>query len=82
VGGYLYIHRNLSDATYQVWLFGINAQWTSIPSDAKIAHPLISDRVLSIRADGTPSWVTVVGFASIQSRKGRARVSEIKRVPV
>lgn len=71
VAGNLYIHRNISTSTDQVWLFSREARWTVIPSGMKINHPTVVDRVLNIRSDGSPNWVTNAGFTNVQGRKAR-----------
>ena len=55
--GVLYIHRNLSNDATRVWLLGSGMQWDVVQPRAKIQHPIFGDRYLTIRADGTPSWV-------------------------
>ena len=70
VAGHLYIHKNLSNSTQQVWLFSREARWIHTPNDMKVIHPTIVDRVLSLRSDGSPNWVTAVGFANVRGRGG------------
>jgi len=41
---------------------------------SKVYHPVIADRVLSIRANGTPSWITAASYATIKGRKEKKRV--------
>jgi hypothetical protein len=72
VAGNLYVHKNLSSSTQQIWMFGREAQWTAVPDGAKVNHPTVVDRILSIRSDGSPNWVTATGFANAQNRKTRA----------
>lgn len=57
--GVLYTHRNLTDNTLQVWLLGSEKQWVTIQLDVKTRHPILGDRYLAIRSDGTPSWTTL-----------------------
>ena len=65
----LYVHLNLSAKVYQYWILGINNQWENVSKGAE--HPLNHDRVLSIRANGEPSWVTRASTSTIQTRKER-----------
>ena len=69
--GILYIHTDLATNTNQVWLCNINARWTDITSTGNIKHPSITDRVLLLRSDGIPSWLTSTNYATVQSRKER-----------
>jgi len=59
-----------------MWLFGREARWTGVPDGAKVTHPTVVDRMLSLRSDGSPSWVTSAGFMNVQGR--RARTSEAR----
>ncbi|KAF9778510.1 hypothetical protein BJ322DRAFT_1025198 [Thelephora terrestris] len=68
IAGNLYIHKNLSTSTQQIWLFDRDARWITVSGVAKAIHPTIVDRVLSIRSDGSPNWVTTAGFTNVQSR--------------
>ena len=76
VAGNIYIHKNLSTSTQQIWMFDREARWTAVLGDAKVNHPTVVDRILSIRSDGSPNWVTAAGFANALSR--RVRVSDVK----
>ena len=60
--GVLYIHRNLSNDTLQVWLLGNEKEWATIQLSAKTQHPTFWDRYLAIRLDGTPSWITLASW--------------------
>ncbi|KAF9783893.1 hypothetical protein BJ322DRAFT_1021656 [Thelephora terrestris] len=71
--GTLYVHKNLSTGILQVWLFGMNATWFSVPDSGQVFHPALQDRVLSVRADGTPSWVHAVGLNSARARNREGR---------
>ena len=42
----------------------------------KVHHPVISDRVLSMRANGTPSWITSASYTTIKGRKEKSKASE------
>ena len=66
--GVLYIHRNLSNDTLQVWLLGNEREWATIQLSAKTQHPTFRDRYLAIRLDGTPSWVTLASWYTAKKR--------------
>ena len=70
--GILYIHTNLATKTNQVWLCSINARWIDITTMDSIRHPSVTDRILLLRSDGIPSWLTSTNHATVQSRKERA----------
>ncbi|KAF9783285.1 hypothetical protein BJ322DRAFT_1021987 [Thelephora terrestris] len=71
--GELYIHHNRVTDIHHVWLYGINRQWKCVTEQEKVYHPAIEDRVLSLRANGTPNWITTASFTTIRGRKGKAR---------
>jgi hypothetical protein len=66
--GVLYIHRNLSNDTMQVWLLGNEKEWVTIQLGAKTQHPTFRDRYLAIRLDGTPSWITLASWYTAKKR--------------
>ena len=67
--GHLYVHLNSSANTYQYWMLGGNNQWESISKGSE--YPLNHDRILSIRSNGEPSWVTRASTITTQSRRER-----------
>jgi hypothetical protein len=69
VTGHLYVHFNTSTNTYQYWIFGGNNLWESVLKGSE--YPLNHDRILSIRSNGEPSWVTRASTTTTQSRKER-----------
>ena len=72
--GELYIHKNLSNNSFQVWLYDIGGHWRRVSTDgSKVMHPIYSDKSLSLRSDGTPSWITSVRFAAGRNRESRNR---------
>ncbi|KAF9784447.1 hypothetical protein BJ322DRAFT_1109157 [Thelephora terrestris] len=72
--GDLYIHKNLSNSSFQTWLYGVDGRWRRLKTDGtKIPHPIYLERSLSLRSDGTPNWVASVRFAAVQTRKDRSR---------
>jgi len=62
--GTLYIHRNLSGNTLQVWLLGNEKEWATVQFGIKTQHPTFSDRYLAVRLDGTPNWLTLASWYS------------------
>jgi hypothetical protein len=59
-----------------VWLHGLDRSWERVDVADKVYHPVIADRVLSMRANGTPSWITTASYTTIRGRKEKARASE------
>lgn len=70
-----------------MWISPFAGSWKGIPIEydpnylpdrivRTTRHPLFSDRVLKIRANGEPSWVTRQTCASLKSRKKVARSSD------
>ncbi|KAF9793088.1 hypothetical protein BJ322DRAFT_1103524 [Thelephora terrestris] len=74
--GDLYVHHNRLTDIYHVWLWEIDHKWKCVTDMEKVYHPAIDDRVLSMRANGTPNWITAASFTTIRGRKGKARVFE------
>ena len=67
------MHTNRTTDRHEVWLFDIGRSWKCVTDIGKVYHPVIADRVLSIRANGTPSWITAASYVTIQGRKQKAR---------
>ncbi|KAF8268378.1 hypothetical protein EI94DRAFT_1700271 [Lactarius quietus] len=63
----LYVNYDLSTKTHQYWMLGTNNQWETVSRG--VEYPLNHDRVLTIRANGEPSWVTQASTTTIQTRK-------------
>ncbi|KAF9786233.1 hypothetical protein BJ322DRAFT_1108087 [Thelephora terrestris] len=74
--GDLYVHNNRAEASYNVWLYGLDETWAFVDVGDKVHHPVITDRVLSMRANGTPSWITAANYTTIKGRKEKAKVAE------
>ena len=72
--GELHIHHNRVTDVHHVWLYGVDRQWKCVTEQEKVYHPAVDDRVLSMRANGTPNWITMASFTTIRGRKSRARV--------
>ncbi|KAF9790992.1 hypothetical protein BJ322DRAFT_1170923 [Thelephora terrestris] len=72
--GELYIHKDLSNGSFQTWLFDVDGHWRRVRTDGpKVSHPIFSERSLSLRSDGTPNWAASVRFAAAHTRKDRSR---------
>ena len=71
IAGTLYIHTNTSKKSRQVWFFDADAGWKIINDVARISHPSYRDRLLNIRFDGTPSWVTSTPATNGHGRRAR-----------
>ena len=67
--GHLYVHLDCSTHTHQYWMFGASNEWQSVSKGSE--YPLNHDRVLSIRGNGEPSWVTRASISTTQGRKER-----------
>jgi hypothetical protein len=67
--GHLYVHLDCSTRTHQYWMFGANNEWQNVSKGSE--YPLNHDRVLSIRENGEPSWVTRASISTTQGRKER-----------
>ena len=76
--GDLYVHNDRAQASYDVWLYGLDRTWMLVDAADKVHHPVIADRVLSMRANGTPSWITAASYTTIKGRKEKekARASD------
>jgi hypothetical protein len=69
VTGHIYVHLNTSTNKHQYWMLGGNNLWESVSKGSE--YPLNHDRILSIRSNGEPSWVTRASTTTTQSRKER-----------
>ena len=69
--GELYIHHNRLEDTHDIWLYGLDSLWKRVTKIEKVYHPTIDDRVLSMRANGTPNWITTASYTTIRGRKGK-----------
>jgi hypothetical protein len=74
--GELYVHTNRTTDHHEVWLFDLSRSWKCVTDVVKVYHPVIADRVLSIRVNGTPSWITAASYMTIRGRKERAKAAE------
>lgn len=74
--GDLYIHTNRAEDFQHIWLFALDRTWGKVTASEKVYHPVIADRVLSMRANGTPSWITAASYTTIRGRKEKTRTSD------
>jgi len=65
--GHLYVHRDTSRNAFLYWILTTANRWERVSSGAE--HPLNHDRVLAIRANGEPSWVTCASTVTTKTRK-------------
>ncbi|KAI9444325.1 hypothetical protein H4582DRAFT_2053993 [Lactarius indigo] len=65
--GHLYVHRDTSRNAFLYWILTTANRWERVSSGAE--HPLNHDRVLAIRANGEPSWVTRASTITTKTRK-------------
>ena len=65
--GHLYVHLDTSRNVFLYWILGIANQWERVSSGAE--SPLNHDRVLAIRANGEPSWITRASTVTTKTRK-------------
>ena len=69
------MHTNRTTDCHDIWLFDMSKGWKCVTDVAKVYHPVIADRVLSIRANGTPSWITAASYMTIRGRKEKAKAT-------
>ncbi|KAH7870442.1 uncharacterized protein C8R40DRAFT_1175705 [Lentinula edodes] len=72
--GTVYIHRNMNDGCYQVWVWklGNNGRksWHPVDLDGDaVIHPKISDRMLRLTRNGKPSWILTSTQTTYESRE-------------
>ncbi|KAH7875430.1 uncharacterized protein C8R40DRAFT_1069446 [Lentinula edodes] len=79
--GTIYVHRNVNDGGYQVWVWykrdGNGLAWQPVDlKNEQIAHPKIADRTLKLTSTGKPSWIlnsTATTYRSRTLRRSRSR---------
>ena len=74
--GELYIHHNRLEDKHQIWLYGLDSVWKCVTGVEKVYHPTIDDRVLSVRANGTPNWITAASYTTIRGRRCKKTQAE------
>jgi hypothetical protein len=78
--GDLYLHKDRTTGNLQLWISTAEARWNSLVVEYNpkylpdrimmgVSHPRFSDRLLKLRANGEPSWVTRQTLATLRSRK-------------
>jgi hypothetical protein len=78
--GDLYFHHDRTTGNLQLWMSTSQGPWNSVPIEyiqkylpdrivAGVLHPKFNDRLLKLRANGEPSWVTRQTLATLKSRK-------------
>lgn len=65
--GHLYIHRDASRNVFSYWILTTANRWERVSPGAE--HPLNHDRVLAVRVNGEPSWVTRASIVTTKTRK-------------
>ncbi|KAJ4468478.1 hypothetical protein C8R41DRAFT_871167 [Lentinula lateritia] len=72
----IYIHRNMKDGAYQLWLWcdrdGGGLAWQPVDlENERVAHPKIAEQALKLTMLGRPSWVLTSTLTTYRSRKPR-----------
>lgn len=78
--GDLYLHKDHTTGNLQLWTSAIEGQWKSVAIEyvpkylpdrivMGASHPKFNDRLLKLRTNGEPSWVTRQTLATLKSRK-------------
>ena len=78
--GDLYLHKDRMTGNFRLWISTIEGHWNNIPIEYSqrylpdqilmgVSHPKFNDRLLKLRANGEPSWVTRQTLATLKSRK-------------
>jgi hypothetical protein len=70
--GHLYIHFDRVNNTYQYWMLSVGGQWETVAKNAQ--NPVNPDRILSIRRNGEPSWVTRATTLTTEARKDKRAI--------
>lgn len=69
--GHLWLHRNTVSGRVSVWMFGKERAWESV-NEGK-THPFVEDRILKMRKNGEPSWVTRSSEQTVRGRDTKKR---------
>ena len=78
--GDLYLHQDRSSSSLQLWISDNQGHWNSVAVEFNrsylpdrivmgVSHPRFNNRLLKLRANGEPSWVTRQTLATPKSRK-------------
>ena len=70
--GDLYVHTNIGIETRQIWLYQHGGEWQNIDVRRKTYHPNVHCRVLRMRQDGTPNWITAASYVTMKGREEKA----------
>jgi hypothetical protein len=65
--GHLYLHLDTARNVSSYWMLSIANQWDRV--SLGVESPLNHDRVLAIRANGEPSWITRASTITTRTRK-------------
>jgi hypothetical protein len=65
--GHLYVHLDTSRNVFLYWMLSIANQWERVSTG--VESPLNHDRILAIRANGEPSWITRASTITTKTRK-------------
>ena len=65
--GHLYVHLDTSRNVFLYWMHSIANQWEHVTSG--VESPLNHNRVLAIRANEEPSWITRASTVTTKTRK-------------
>ena len=78
--GDLYLHKDRTTGHFQLWISTVESHWSNIAIEYNprylpdrilmgVSHPRFNDRLLKLRVNGEPSWVTRQTLATLKSRK-------------
>jgi hypothetical protein len=70
--GMLYVHTDTTLTLHQAWLCDTSGKWINVTGVDNVKHPTVPDRLLLVRSDGIPSWLTKIDYAAVQARRERA----------
>ncbi|PBK87384.1 hypothetical protein ARMGADRAFT_1034938 [Armillaria gallica] len=69
--GDLYVHKNTSQSIAQIWLW--KGEWSLAAFDTRVPHPnpIYTDRLLRLRQDGSPSWVSSATVGKYETQRAK-----------
>lgn len=78
--GDLYLHKDRTTGNLQLWISTVEGLWNTVAIEYDpryhpdrimngVSHPKFNDRLLKLRTNGEPSWVTRQTLATLKSRK-------------
>ena len=65
--GHIYVHLDSTRNVSSYWMVSTANQWERVSSG--VEYPFNHDRVLAIRANGEPSWITRASTVTTKTRK-------------